>query len=152
VRGSSLAMGYYNDSERTAKAFVQNPLNTHYPEIIYRTGDLAYWNKRGEVMYVGRKDFQIKHNGYRIELGEIETAVLGTKLVDATCVVYDHAKKEIVMFYLAEGELKIGEFRKKIMEFVPKYMVPTKYLRLEQFPLNANGKVDRLKLAEMISA
>ena len=147
VRGSSLAMGYYNDPEKTAKAFVQNPLNPHYPEVIYRTGDMAYWNERGEVMYVGRKDFQIKHNGYRIELGEIENAVLGTQLVHATCVVYDNAHKEIVMFYLADEELNVGEFRKRIMQSIPKYMVPTKYHHLEKFPLSANGKIDRLKLS-----
>ena len=152
VRGSSLAMGYYNDPEKTAKAFVQNPLNPYYPEIIYRTGDIAYWNERGEVMYVGRKDSQIKHSGYRIELGEIENAVLGTKLVDSTCVVYDNEHKEIVMFYLASDELNIGEFRKRMLLFVPKYMLPTKYLRLDKMPLNANGKIDRLKLSEMIYA
>ncbi|MDR1632726.1 MAG: amino acid adenylation domain-containing protein [Dysgonamonadaceae bacterium] len=151
VRGSSLAMGYYNDPERTSKTFVQNPLNIHYPELIYRTGDTAYWNDRGEVMYVGRKDFQIKHNGYRIELGEIENAVLGTKLVDTVCAVYDNPHKEIVMFYQAAEELNVGEFRKRMMEFVPKYMVPTKYRQLEKFPLSANGKIDRLKLAEQIN-
>lgn len=150
VRGSSLAMGYYNDSQRTAKAFVQNPLNTHYPETIYRTGDTAYWNERGEVMYVGRKDFQIKHNGYRIELGEIENAVLGTELVDAVCVVYDTVHKEIVMFYQAADELNTGEFRRRILEFIPKYMVPTKYRRLEKFPLSANGKIDRLELNKQV--
>ena len=152
VRGSSLAMGYYNDPERTAKSFVQNPLNIHYPELIYRTGDTAYWNECGEVMYVGRKDFQIKHNGYRIELGEIENAVLGTKSVDTACVIYNNTHKEIVMFYQAADELNVGEFRKRMMEFVPKYMVPTKYYRLEKFPLSANGKIDRLKLAEQISS
>jgi len=150
VRGSSLAMGYYNDPGKTAKAFVQNPLNPYYPEIIYRTGDLAYWNERGEVIYVGRKDFQIKHQGYRIELGEIENAVLGTKLVDAVCAIYDNDNKEIVMFYQAAGELNVSEFRKRILQFIPKYMVPTKYHRLEKFPLSANGKVDRLKLTEMV--
>ena len=72
VRGSSLAMGYYNDWEKTKKAFVQNPLNSHYPETIYCTGDVVYKNTRGELVYIGRKDSQIKHNGYRIELGEIE--------------------------------------------------------------------------------
>jgi D-alanine--poly(phosphoribitol) ligase subunit 1 len=71
VRGSSLAVGYWNNPERTAKGFVQNPLNPHYPELIYRTGDSGYWNDRGEIMFLGRKDFQIKHLGYRIELGEI---------------------------------------------------------------------------------
>lgn len=146
VRGTSLAMGYYNDPDKTAKAFVQNPLNTHYPEIIYRTGDIAYWNEYGEVMYVGRKDSQIKHNGYRIELGEIENAILGTGQVKITCVVYNYANKEIVMFYEADADLNSGELRKSMMQFVPKYMIPTKYVRIDKMPMNANGKIDRLKL------
>ena len=146
VRGSSLAMGYYNDPEKTAKAFVQNPLNPHYPEIIYRTGDVVYRNEWEEIIYVGRKDFQIKHNGYRIELGEIENAAMGTTLVKMVCVVYNQNQKEIAMFYQSETELNLGEFRKRMLQFVPKYMLPTKYFRLDEVPLSANGKIDRLKL------
>ena len=148
VRGSSLSMGYYNDLEKTANVFVQNPLNPHYPEIIYRTGDVVYWNEREEIIYVGRKDFQIKHNGYRIELGEIENAALGTKLVKTTCVIYNQKQKEITMFYQSEAELNVGEFRKRMLQFVPKYMIPTKYFHLDEMPLTANGKIDRLKLKE----
>ena len=149
VRGSSLALGYYNDPEKTANVFMQNPLNPHYPEIIYRTGDVVYRNERGEIMFVGRKDFQIKHSGYRIELGEIENAVLGTELVKTVCVVYNQEQKEIVMFYQAEEDLNIGEFRKRMLQFVPKYMLPTKYFRLDEMPLSANGKIDRLKLTSL---
>ncbi|MDR3218571.1 MAG: amino acid adenylation domain-containing protein [Dysgonamonadaceae bacterium] len=151
VRGSSLALGYYNDPEKTAKVFVQNPLNTHYPELIYRTGDVVFRNDRDEFIYVGRKDFQIKHNGYRIELGEIENAVLGTGLVETVCVVYDKENKEIVLFYQAEAEITIGLLRKEMLQFVPKYMVPTKYRRLDEMPLTANGKIDRLKLSRQIA-
>ena len=150
VRGSSLALGYYNDPEKTAKVFVQNPLNLHYPEIIYRTGDIVYRNEREEIIFVGRKDFQIKHNGYRIELGEIENAVSGTGLVKTVCVVYNQEQKEIVMFYQSEDDLNIGEFRKRMLQFVPKYMLPTKYFRLKEMPLSANGKIDRLKLQKQI--
>lgn len=95
VRGSSLALGYYNDPERTAQAFIQNPLNNHYPETIYCTGDVVYENEYGEIMYVGRVDSQIKHNGYRIELGEIETAILSSNLIKNCCVVYDFNNKKI---------------------------------------------------------
>jgi amino acid adenylation domain-containing protein len=151
VRGSSLALGYYNDWEKTAKVFVQNPLNPYYPEIIYRTGDVVYRNDRGEIMYVGRKDFQIKHNGYRIELGEIENAVLGTGLVKTVCVVYNQEQKEIVMFYQTETQLNIGEFRKRMLQFVPKYMLPTKQHHLDEMPLSANGKIDRLKLNKKVN-
>jgi len=151
VRGTSLAMGYYNDPEKSNKVFVQNPLNRHYSEIIYRTGDIAYWNEYGEVMFVGRKDFQIKHNGYRIEPGEIENAILGTGLIKTTCVVYDNYKKEIVMFYESDTELNFGDFRKNMLQFVPKYMIPTKHIKVEQMPINANGKTDRLKLNKEIN-
>ena len=144
-------MGYYNDPEKTAKAFVQNPLNKYYPEIIYRTGDIAYWNEYGEVMYVGRKDSQIKHNGYRIELGEIENAVLGTGLIKITCIVYNHHNKEIVMFYESDTDVNFGELRKNLLQFIPKYMIPTKYIKVDKMPINANGKIDRLILNKEIN-
>src|SRR5438876_2589870 len=72
VRGTSLALGYWNQPKQTAAAFVQNPLNRQFPELIYRTGDLVCQNEHGEIVFIGRKDSQIKHLGYRIELGDIE--------------------------------------------------------------------------------
>jgi amino acid adenylation domain-containing protein len=152
VRGSSLALGYYNDFEKTDKVFIQNPLHKYYNEAIYRTGDIAYWNDYGEIMYVGRIDSQIKHAGYRIELGEIESAAMGTEFIKAVCIVYNKIKKEIVMFYQADLVLNIREFRKSIMSFIPKYMIPTKYIRLEKMPMNANGKIDRLALNSQVNS
>jgi len=151
VRGSSLALGYYNDWEKTRQAFTQNPLNKHYPELIYHTGDLVYTNERGEIIYVGRKDSQIKHNGYRIELGEIETAVLGTQLVDLCCVVYDFKNKQIVLFYVAKADLVLGDFRKLMLTFVPKYMLPTRMIKINSMPVNANGKINRLQLSKSLN-
>lgn len=99
VRGTSLAMGYYNNPEKTKSAFVQNPLNKAYPEIIYRTGDIVYFNERKEIIFKGRKDSLIKHSGYRVELTEVEHVIVNTlKLVDNGCAVYDYTKKEIVFF------------------------------------------------------
>jgi amino acid adenylation domain-containing protein len=143
VRGSSLALGYYNDWEKTRKAFIQNPLNKHYPETIYCTGDIVYKNERGEIMYIGRKDSQIKHNGYRIELGEIENAILGTDMVENCCVIYDHSGKQIVLFYQAESDLNMGAFRKALSNKIPRYMYPTVYHRETSLKQNANGKIDR---------
>lgn len=143
VRGSSLALGYYNNPEKTAAAFIQNPLHSHYPETIYCTGDIVYENERGEIMYVGRADAQIKHNGYRIELGEIETAVLGTGMVDNCCVVYDHADKKIVLFYQSKGELDMAAFRKALSVSIPRYMLPNGYHREELLKQNSSGKIDR---------
>ena len=152
VRGSSLAMGYYNNPEKTAKAFVQNPLNKSYPEIIYRTGDIVFVNDRGEIVFKGRKDNLIKHMGYRIELDEIEHIVINTlKIVKNGCVVYNKDKKEITMFYENESEISIAEFRNKIGAMLPKYMIPTVYHRMDILPRNTNGKIDRLKLKNSLN-
>jgi D-alanine--poly(phosphoribitol) ligase subunit 1 len=146
VRGSSLALGYWNDAEKTAGAFASNPLNPHYPDRIYRTGDLVYRNERGEIMFVGRKDNQVKHLGFRVELGEIEHAARNVKGIDNACVLYNKDKKEIVLFYQAQRELPPGTIRQSLAQELPKYMLPTAFRRLAELPLNPNGKIDRLKL------
>lgn len=151
VRGTSLAMGYYNNPEKTAAAFVQNPLNHSYPEIIYRTGDLVFINKRGEIVFKGRKDSLIKHMGYRIELGEIEHVIINTlKLVKNGCVVYNHQRKEITLYYESETELTAAEFRKAIGSTLPKYMIPVVYNHLEELKRNSNGKIDRLYYSHIV--
>ena len=148
VRGSSLAFGYYNDSEKTKSAFIQNPLHNLYPDIIYKTGDLVYENEFEEYIFMGRKDSQIKHMGYRIELGEIETAIQGVQGVKNACVLYDDTLKQIVGFYI--GDISSIEIRKSLMNVLPKYMIPTKWFIEMDFPLNANGKVDRLELKKKL--
>lgn len=149
VRGSSLALGYYNNPEKTAQAFVQNPLNHSYPELIYRTGDLVYRNERGELIFKGRKDTLVKHSGYRIELGEIEHVIINTlQLVKNGCAVYDSGKKEIVFYYEAQEEIPVGELRKAISTALPKYMIPNRFVMMGELPRNTNGKIDRLRLKE----
>jgi len=151
VRGSSLALGYYNNTERTAKGFVPNPVNPHYPELIYRTGDSGFWNTRGEVMFLGRKDFQIKHLGYRIELGEIEHAVLQVDGIRNCCVVYNQNQKEIALFYECDKELTPAFIRERLAGALPKYMLPTVFNWMELMPRNPNGKIDRAKLVASVN-
>jgi amino acid adenylation domain-containing protein len=152
VRGTSLAMGYYNNPEKTAAAFIQNPLNKSYPEIIYRTGDIVTENDRGEIMFKGRRDTLIKHLGYRIELAEIEHIVVNVlHLVDNGCAVYQSQKKEIILIYEANEDIQAAEFRKRIGQSLPKYMIPTKYVHMEKLPMNANGKIDRLALNRQVN-
>ena len=151
VRGTSLALGYWNNPEKTAEAFVQNPLNTHYPELIYRTGDLVYRNARGEIMFIGRKDFQIKHLGYRIELGEIEHAAMSVGGIRNCCVVYDRDRKEIALFFEADRALTPAALRETLLAFIPKYMLPSVFHQMDQLPRNPNGKIDRHMLSKMIA-
>jgi acyl-CoA synthetase (AMP-forming)/AMP-acid ligase II len=147
VRGSSLALGYWNNPEKTASVFVQNPLNPHYPELIYRTGDLVSRNARGEIIFIGRKDFQIKHLGYRIELGEIEHAAFQVDGIHNGCVIYNQEKKEIALFFESDRDLSPTFIRERMLARIPKYMLPTSFHRLDKIPLTANGKYDRQKLA-----
>jgi amino acid adenylation domain-containing protein len=147
VRGTSLAMGYYNNPEKTAAAFTQNPLNTSYPELIYRTGDMAYMGEDGNIMFKGRKDSLIKHMGYRIELGEIEHVIENDlKLVRYCCAVYQYAKKEIVLYYESENKMTDKEFRTAISKVFPAYMIPSVFIKMDELPRNTNGKIDRLML------
>ncbi len=149
ARGTGLAYGYYNDPERTDEVFVQNPLNTAYRELIYRTGDLARYNEDGDLVYVCRKDFQIKHRGRRIELGEIETAVSALDGVDDNCCLYDSEKLRIVLFYTGTAETK--DVRDELAAVLPDYMLPGKRVHLDAMPKNINGKTDRQRLKEMLN-
>lgn len=148
VRGSGIAYGYYNDPERSADVFVQNPLNDKYPEIIYKTGDLGKKNQYGELVYISRKDFQIKHMGRRIELGEIETNISSLDNVELCCCLYDANKKKIYAFYSGKAEENV--LAEELKEKIPDYMLPNKWVHLDIMPLNLSGKTDRQKLKEMM--
>ncbi len=143
VCGTSLSRGYWNNDEVTRKYFVQNPLNPYLPETMYCTGDLVYYNDRGELVFSGRKDFQIKHMGYRLELGEIENAILRTKMVDNVCVLYDSENKTIVLFYCAASEIDPGYMAKELGNILPQYAVPSRFEYVRSFPMTDSGKIDR---------
>ena len=147
VVGTSLTIGYYKNFEKTNEVFVQNPLNKIYPELIYRTGDIGKRNERGELMFVSRKDFQIKHMGHRIELGEIEVNVNNIDPIKTCCCVYDKEKDKIKLYYV--GDIETGEIISILKEKLPRYMIPNKAEKLDVMPLTANGKIDRKKLASM---
>ena len=149
IGGTSLAMGYYNDPEKTAKAFVQNPLNKTHIEMIYRTGDTVCRRKDGNVVFIGRKDFQVKHLGYRIELGEIEHVIVSLPFIDNAAVLYDHDQKKIILVYETQKGTTPLMIRQEAGRVLPKYMLPTAYHELKDMPRNPNGKIDCVKLKEM---
>jgi len=146
IRGTCLTLGYYADPERTAQSFVQNPLHSRYAERIYRTGDLGEYNEAGELMFISRKDFQIKRAGYRIELGEIESAAMSIDGVAAVCCLFDEAKKKIVLCYVAE--LARADLQKALSAKLPQYMIPNVFMQIDSMPMTPNGKIDRNGLKE----
>lgn len=145
VLGTSLALGYYNQEDETQVAFVQNPLNDRYIELMYRTGDLAHYNDLGELMFVSRKDDQIKHMGHRIELAEIERIANAYKDINAAFCFYSEKQEKIFLFYSANTEKK-REIYRFMRDRLPKYMLPNVYVHKEKLPVNKNNKIDRKRV------
>ncbi|CAM2984463.1 amino acid adenylation domain-containing protein [Helicobacter burdigaliensis] len=137
VRGTSLSLGYYNDREKTQKAFIQNPLHNNYLDLLYKTGDIVAYNEFGELLCYGRADNQIKYMGHRIELGEIESVINSHSSIRNCACIF---KEKIICFYESENELDLRNF---IKEKLVSYMIPSEFIRLDKFKLNANGKIDR---------
>lgn len=140
VKGDVVMLGYYNDPERTAKDFIQNPLNSAYREIIYKTGDIGVMRADGELMFKGRRDRQIKHLGHRVELDEIERAACRTEGVTECCVLYDREKETICLFYT--GTASVRELSLSLRQTLPGFMIPRKMKQLEAMPKLPNGKTD----------
>lgn len=145
VRGSFLSSGYYKNPDKTKEVFIQNPINNSYPEIVYKTGDIVKINDQGEIIYLSRKDFQIKHMGYRIELGEIESAINALPNIDTCVCIYDTKNSKIVLFYKAK-DIKKEEVLKQAKNKLPQYMWPNEIIKIDKIPYNSNGKIDRKKL------
>ena len=146
IRGTALTMGYYKAFDKTGECFVQNPLNDCYPELIYRTGDIGRYNGKGELLFMSRKDYQVKHMGHRIELGEIEMVVNRMEGIMQCCVIFDDERKKIVLYYVGNSS------KAAVVEYcrlkLPRYMIPNLTEQLDIMPLTSNGKINRLLLRE----
>ncbi len=151
VRGSGVAMGYYGNWDKTNDVFVQNPLNPYYNDVIYRTGDIVKYAEDGNLIFVSRKDFQIKHMGHRIELGEIESAVNSLSGITNAACVYSKEDEKIVLFYdTVDGMPR--DIINGVSTLIPKYMFPGICIRLDKMPYNLNDKIDRLELIKFYEA
>jgi D-alanine--poly(phosphoribitol) ligase subunit 1 len=154
LAGPQVGLGYYNDPDRTARSFIQNPANSRYPEVGYRTGDLVERDKHGHLHFKGRQDFQIKHMGYRIELEEIEALLNTLPQVRECAVVYNKITEglgEIVAFTSLGAAVPAETLIAQLAALLPAYMVPRKVNVMERLPKNANGKIDRVYLHSVIS-
>ncbi len=149
VAGAGLAKGYLGRPELNASRFIENPHNPR--ELLYRTGDLARFIEDDDIEYLGRIDHQVKIRGFRIELGEIESILLEQPGVREAVVLVreDHpGDKRLVAYLLTTGDHDIDRenLRKGLLKKLPEYMVPASYMVMEEFPLTANGKLNRKAL------
>lgn len=148
VRGTGVALGYYNNKEKTQEVFVQNPLHDLYEDKIYRTGDIVKYNEFGEIEFVSRKDFQIKHKGNRIEMGEIEVAINSIPNITNAACIFDQPNDKIVLYYTSADNQEM-DIINLVKDKIPVYMFPEVINHLKVMPYNMNGKIDRIELKKM---
>jgi amino acid adenylation domain-containing protein len=152
IGGAGVARGYWNRADLTAERFIPDPFSGKEGARLYRTGDLGYRCADGAITFVGRKYGQAKIRGHRIELGEIETALRQHPKVQAAAVLAlgpETGDKRLVTYLVTrEGEkVKSSELRSHLNARLPKYMTPSQFVMLKEFPLTNNGKIDRKALA-----
>lgn len=147
VESDQIATCYVNDEEKNKQVFVERD-NTR----ILKTGDYAFINEEGDIVFTSRKDFQIKHMGYRIELQEIDLSVSALDYIDNCAVLFDNKKDKIVSFVSLNKNVEspVKRIIEDLKNKIPNYMVPNKVVILDNLPLNANGKIDRVKLKGLL--
>ena len=147
VSSKALANEYYKDEEKTKYSFVYADFGAGAKRY-YRTGDIARYNQDGQLVFVARSDYQIKHMGHRIELGEIETAAMAISGIDKCCCLYNSKRSRIMLYVQLEkdAELTDKEIRTSLKTKLSDYMIPHRVTIMESLPLNANGKIDRAML------
>ena len=155
IGGDGVACGYWNRPELTAERFICDPFAIEEGARMYRTGDLGSRRANGNIEFLGRSDMQVKLRGFRVELGEIETRLAEYPgMREAAVLVREDTPgdKKLVAYYALSqsGEkqpaLKVEQMRSYMSAKLPEYMVPSAFVRMESFPLTANGKLDRKAL------
>jgi amino acid adenylation domain-containing protein len=156
INASTVAYGYWGDTERTEKNFVKNPLNPYLNERVYRTGDLVTIDSDGNYTFLGRKDFMIKSRGYRIEIGQIETVLLShSEIKDAVVIpIPDELignRITAVIVPLNKNKFGKAEVAKYCSKQLPRYMIPEIFEFRDTLPKTSSGKTDRRKLTEVMN-
>ena len=149
VRGTGVALGYYGDKQRTSMSFLQNPLNAHWNDLIYRTGDLAYQNQDGDYVFTGRRDDQIKRHGNRIELGDIESAAKALSFVKEAACIYSKENDTLLLVWSGNNTDDVSLLT-ILAEKLPRYMLPDKTVWIEAMPHTPNGKLDRTAVRALL--
>ncbi|MDA3625742.1 amino acid adenylation domain-containing protein [Saccharopolyspora sp. WRP15-2] len=149
IGGGGLARGYVGDPQQTADRFITHP---QLGLRLYRTGDMGRWRHDGTIEFLGRLDRQVKIRGHRIELGEVESVLdrlPGIRKSVALSVPGPDDRPRLVAYVVrhAAAEMTDEELRRRLRENVPEYMVPTRFVTMEEFPVTANGKIDYKALA-----
>ncbi|AJS57348.1 non-ribosomal peptide synthetase [Paenibacillus sp. IHBB 10380] len=153
VAGIAVGRGYLNDPERTEKVFMDDPFALQSGVRLYKTGDLGRWLPEGNIEFIGRKDHQVKIRGFRIELGEIEHRLTEYDQVREAVVIVKEENgtgKYLCAYYTANIDIKPSDIKANLYTCMPEYMIPQVLVQLKNMPLNANGKINRSQLPELV--
>jgi len=149
IGGDGVGAGYYKNPELTDTVFIKNPYLKN--DIIYKTGDLGKWTNDGELICLGRKDYQIKIRGYRVELGDISSNILTYPNIDKAVVIDKedtNGKKYLCAYIVSKSKIDYNHLQKYLSEKLPNYMVPSHFMQIKEIPLTLNHKVNRKALPE----
>ena len=149
ISGDCVGNGYFDNKELTDHRFKINPYNN---KIMYYTGDLGFYDYDGNVHFIGRSDFQVKLNGFRVELDEIDQVLIKHENIkNSISVIHEeNAKKYIITYYTESDETVESDLLKYLGISLPFYMIPKKLVKMDNLPINNNGKIDRKKLPKII--
>ena len=146
ISGDGVSKGYLNNIDLTSKSFLNNPFMSG--KTMYKSGDLGKYLENGDILCLGRKDNQIKIRGLRIELGEIEALISKYPNIEKTVIVKQNMNNRefISAYFVANKRISVDELRRYLAKRLPRYMIPSYYIALDDFPYTPNGKIDRKKL------
>ncbi|WP_296888834.1 non-ribosomal peptide synthetase [uncultured Methanobrevibacter sp.] len=149
VSGELISHGYYNNSELTNQLFVDNPFaDRKSNRIMYRTGDIGFYNQDGEIEIIGREDNQLSVRGFRVESNEILTIM--RKFKEISDIYLDVDYDNLIAYYTTNVELNINEVKENLEEELPSYMIPSLFIELDEIPINLNGKIDKSSLKTVL--
>lgn len=147
IGGDGVGKGYLNREDLTNEKFINNPFIPGTK--MYNTGDIAKLMPDGEIVYIGRADFQVKLHGLRIELGEIEKQISSFENISNTAVTVktDITGRDILCAYFkAERKINLNKLRDYLRKKIPGYMIPVYFKQMNDFKYTPNGKIDRKNL------
>ncbi len=147
IGGDGISKGYLNRKHLTDDRFVKSPFIKGTK--IYNTGDLAYYNDTGEIIHLGRTDFQVKIRGYRVELGEIENRLIHFPEIINAVVVPSSNNKYLICYYTAKEDIKSSKLVTYLLKYLPSYMIPSYFKKIDKMPLTPNGKIDKKSLPKI---
>ncbi|GAA0724668.1 hypothetical protein GCM10009105_37460 [Dokdonella soli] len=153
--GAGLARGYFNRPDLTALAFTEHPIAELRPRVVYRSGDRGFWRPDGQLQFLGRTDGQVKIRGMRVEMSEVEEALLSHPVISNAVVVCkenDANNLYLAAYVIFDEPCDVSKLRQHLAALLPIYALPEVIERLDELPLTANGKIDRVKLRQRVDS